>query len=202
MPNWCECDLVVEGPTSDVNDFLNAITQEDEKDGTYYSILATQVPKPDILDRTVSPIEIVDTQEEADEINEKYKDGNGPFGRKENGIRAMTQATKDHLMATYGAHDWYEWAWNNWGTKWGDCDTYIDDEMSYEYDGETVKYITFSSAWSPPTEGFFTLSKKWPTLKFTMSFFESGMGFNGRYSVQNGEVLEDVTADYFGHRGG
>ena len=55
------------------------------------------------------------------------------------------------LVAKYGASCWYDWAVNNWQTKW---DTGVEDETSISEEdlGDGRKQISFwfDSAWSPP----------------------------------------------------
>ena len=46
----------------------------------------------------------------------------------------------------YGAENWYDWACNNWGTKWNSCHTEIIED---EKDGLTY---TFDTAWDCPRE--------------------------------------------------
>lgn len=44
----------------------------------------------------------------------------------------------------YGAPDWYEWAYRNWGTKWNARDTEIVDK------GDGTVEIRFATAWGYP----------------------------------------------------
>jgi hypothetical protein len=60
----------------------------------------------------------------------------------------------------------------------------------------------FATAWSPPKKIINAMSQKFPTLAFTLKYFERGCAFNGIYEVENGVVLDDRCADYFGNRGG
>jgi len=97
----------------------------------------------------------------------------------------------------------YEWCIKNWGTKWGICNAelgnadYISaDSISYELE------YTFDTAWSPPTPIVKKMSEMFPSLTFTLKYFEGGGGFNGLYVCEKGEVIRDLTGDYFGNRGG
>ena len=49
-------------------------------------------------------------------------------------------------LAKYGAENWYDWACNNWGTKWNSVDTEIIED---ERDGLTY---SFNTAWDCPRE--------------------------------------------------
>jgi len=44
----------------------------------------------------------------------------------------------------HGRNNWYDWSWDNWGTKWNSCQTQatrLDD---------TKAFFIFDTAWSPP----------------------------------------------------
>lgn len=95
---------------------------------------------------------------------------------------------KLNILSTYvplpeGLDDWYDWCIANWSTKWGDCETVIT------YMGSDELTISFESAWSPPIVGLVKVSEKFPTLKFSFSFMEPGMGFVGGASMSAGRLL-------------
>lgn len=88
-------------------------------------------------------------------------------------------------------NNWYQWALDNWGSKWGDydCDLdYVDTISGY-----------YSSAWGPCNEGILNVSKLFPTLTFKVKYHEAGMGFMGFQKCINGEEIEiwrrDMTQD-------
>tara|TARA_E500000318_G_scaffold59717_1_gene55417 strand:- start:819 stop:1319 length:501 start_codon:yes stop_codon:yes gene_type:complete len=69
------------------------------------------------------------------------------------GIKNTTSPTQDddkaqakRRLKKYGAENWYDWACNNWGTKWNSCHTEIIED---ERDGLTY---TFDTAWDCPRE--------------------------------------------------
>lgn len=103
------------------------------------------IPMPTVIANTVSPLNIVDTQEDADKINAEH-------GEK---VKAMTRDQSDRLLEKHGASNWLDWAHLNWGTKWN------------AYDGEDFRYtkswnrdafeatdnmivLQFYTAWKPP----------------------------------------------------
>jgi hypothetical protein len=92
----------------------------------------------------------------------------------------------------------YEWCIENWGTKWTAMAT-IDEDYDLE-DGELVMH--FDTAWSPPLPVIKKASELFPALQFDLRYFECGVGFNGVYRCQGGQVEEDRVGDYFGGRGG
>ena len=69
--------------------------------------------------------------------------------------------------------DWYSWNVSYWGTKW---------EVSpsdWDRVDENTVFVTFDSAWSPPTELYEYLTEQgWLVDAF---YEEPGMGFCGKY---------------------
>ena len=94
----------------------------------------------------------------------------------------------------------YEWCCQNWGTKWGIYDCTITSQKLTGKKGKLS--FTFQYAWSPALRVIDAMSEKFPTLHFKVKYFEGGMGYQGTYVVQGGNVLEDTESKYGGHRGG
>lgn len=94
------------------------------------------VPMPDDILNTTSPTNIV-SESEYERIMEENKkiDRSKPFFYEP---KPITKAMQDRLLQVYGHDNWYDWAYERWGTKWGCYDNDID--------GETY---TCSTAWSP-----------------------------------------------------
>lgn len=87
------------------------------------------------------------------------------------------------LIRKYGADNWYDWANNNWGTKWGDYDTAL-----YILSLKCIELV-YDTAWGPGLE-FITevLPVKFPTMSFYLEYEEPGMGFGGSVIIREGEV--------------
>ena len=65
------------------------------------------------------------------------------------------------------------WQYDNWGTKWGACDTcYLDYK-----EGHVV--IAFDTAWGPADRWIHTMSGMFPDLEFHCRYAEPGMMFAG-----------------------
>lgn len=90
----------------------------------------------------------------------------------------------------------YDWCLENWGTKWG-C--YNQAPVSRLKNG--VKYY-FDSAWNPPKEAIEKISKIFPTLIFSLRYWEGGSGFKGKFEVKNGDIISNNEQEYKGSRGG
>ena len=97
----------------------------------------------------------------------------------------------EKAIAETGHRDWYDWANddNNWGTKWGDCETdlWITEEKIAGY---------YQTAWGPLSIPFWEeVSKRYPTLQIAIGYREEGMAFEGAYSFYNGECVYEHSAE-------
>ena len=92
-------------------------------------------------------------------------------------------------MRNNGIPHWYDWNNRNWGTKWDACNEY-DTRVE-----ENKIVIYFDSAWSPPTEWFYSfIGRIDPNNKahIELKYFEIGMDFAGSYfRDSNGEMGEN-----------
>jgi hypothetical protein len=172
MPNHVEQDLWVTGNTETLKEFMAFA-----KDGDKLLSADKFIPYP-----------------------KEYKDKDEEGER----LRAECAASNDWTKYT-GYRDGfnsggYEWCVQNWGTKWGIYDAQLLLERFSKKSGK-LKY-TCQSAWSPAIPVIEAMSKKFPTLKFQMKYYEQGMQFRGNFIAQNGEVVLHETAKYSGRRGG
>jgi hypothetical protein len=89
------------------------------------------------------------------------------------------------LKKKYGADNWYHWALQNWGTKWGTFDSIVHNE-DIEYGTLVYEYTT---AWCPLIpEVWEKVSKEYPDLTFIIDYEETGMDFEGKMTARNGKV--------------
>lgn len=79
--------------------------------------------------------------------------------------------------------DGYQWCLDNWGSKWGDCDTV--SRGAGECMGVPTHYYTYHTAWSP--SDFTKISHDYPELWFSNVYFEGGMMFAGVAIFHDGE---------------
>lgn len=90
----------------------------------------------------------------------------------------------------------YTWCCNNWGTKWG------------TYNGQGMKrtknrlFVSFNSAWAPPTPVIEKLAADYPQLTFIAKSYEQGCAFKLDYKLKNGDYIRKDEHDYHGNRGG
>jgi hypothetical protein len=123
----------------------------------------------------------------------------GPNAEQYDQIRAENKAR-------HGYDNWYDFCTSNWGTKW---DINISDVCDRDEDGMGFSG-SFDSAWSPPMGVVERLNEQGYAV--TLYYYESGMGFVGKYEdgvdhcyEYGGETSETVRSaigdeldDFFG----
>ena len=95
----------------------------------------------------------------------------------------ITPEEKAERMAKYGYDNWYDWRFENWGSKWDAQESYITEE-------ENGWTINFDTAWSPAIPYIKQVAKMFPDLIFDLYFMETGEWFAGRVTAHNEEVTE------------
>lgn len=196
MPNHCECELWVTGPKDEVAKFIEGVKATSKPKKDYegkdienefrISIMDAFLPMPEEIRKSQSGSTIIDGERIDAWLEE-------PDGTK----TILTKEMQDELFEKHGAVNWYDWAQLHWGTKWGDYDTVIERE-----EGKSGAKLSFTSAWGPPCVGMQHISHKMPSLRFRLKYWERGMGFQGTWECEAGDVLMDVGSDYHGERGG
>jgi len=76
---------------------------------------------------------------------------------------------------------WYDWCLKNWGTKW-DC---YEEHLTH---GTDYTCYSFDTAWSPPSEWIQKVSRKFPHLKFNVTWAEEG-GEGGKFMFHGGDCF-------------
>jgi len=94
------------------------------------------------------------------------------------------------LIEKYGFDNWYDWQVNNWSVKWGASNSRLDDTL---IDKGVIRY-EFDTAWNEPHEFLISLSQVFPSLRFRLKYYETGMCFGGITIYKNGEV---VSGEYY-----
>jgi len=163
MPNWCQNNLYIKGSPENLRDFVAKVTNTPEKEnGRKYDILQNLLPIPQELTDTVSGWS---ADEDVQTEREKQYEAN---------------------KAKYGYKDWYDWQYANWGTKWGDHETFLADEGFAHGQIE----FAFDTAWGPPIEGIAKISVLFPELSFGLAYVEQGMDFFGVTTFIDGEPID------------
>ena len=88
----------------------------------------------------------------------------------------------------YGHATWYEWRYENWGTKW-------NAGSNEQKDDDT---IIFETAWSNPEPVMLKLSEMYPEAAIEHWWADEDMGSNDGYRIyQGGEVIEGGYCESF-----
>jgi len=202
MPNWCEQELIITGNYEVLEDFIkHAKTERKCLDEEKFipmpsSLREVQSGSEDILyDIWYGDISYVKDYEwipsEIRNDREKLKE----FFRKRHENADEKAAKYKYNVDNFGCKTWYEWAYQNWGSKWGISEPFFESRP------RSIAYI-FASAWSPVTPVILRMSSMFPALKFRLKYYEGGVGFQGEFVCENGAILKDETKEYHGHRGG
>jgi hypothetical protein len=176
MPNYCENELIVSGNKDLIELFKEMAKSQkdcDKKDGVK-------------VDFSLDSFVPYPHCYKIETLEKKHKmDGFNGYG-----IR-----NKEQLQSGY------DWNIENWGTKW-DC---IEPKLVKQTDkgSKSALLYNFDTAWSPPRQALLKIAKIFPGLKFKLSYWECGAGFNGVTTYNKGELIKDsYNDDYKGRRGG
>ena len=135
MPNWTYNSVEVTGSVQDVQEFLDTVKVTDDEGTDYFDF--TQVnPIPEELQAIhTGSITIDDVR-----VDAWYED--------EDGRRPVMDMIKEDLTEKFGTYQPIDWQYNNWGTKWGDCQTELVDDTINKSGREL--HFRFESAWGEP----------------------------------------------------
>lgn len=195
MPNHCWNSLTVFGAREDVDKFVGKVnlafaefgSSDVSVDGGGFTFAAFVPPAPNVLRGVSGSASFVrrdgvweDTLLGADEAAlEGLEFYRGAYGTDANG-NVFTQPE----MVERGLVDWYSWNLDNWGTKW---DAY---DVQVERQDDTVLWIGFNTAWSPPVPVIHAMQGQHPELSITAEYEEEGMGFRGEVFA-DGTIFHD-----------
>ena len=117
MPNWTYNSVEITGSVQDVQEFLDTVKATDSEGNNYFDF--TQV--------NPIPSELQDVHTGAITIDEVRVDA--WYEDDDDTRRPLLDMTKDELTEKYGTYQPIDWQYNNWGTKWGDCETKLIDDV-------------------------------------------------------------------------
>lgn len=164
MPNWCYQQFSVHGKPDDLRTFAAASKDKEGEFGLNHLF-----PIPEKLANTTSGW----SSDEA--------------------IQAEYERAYAENMAEFGHKDWYDWALDNWSTKWGACDF---EWRSHNFgqdisilDSETSLDGYFESAWGPASNLIKKISGDFPNLVFSIIFTEESNAFVGFEVFRGGALM-------------
>ena len=129
MPNWTYNYTTISGDSADIQKLIDDTASENDRN----KLELTKVyPIPDAFDG----------------LHEGYRTIDGErcdlWREKDDVATPVPEMEKIELLEKYGTYKVIDWQYNNWGTKWGDCQTQVLDN-----DGDKL-LIKFESAWGEP----------------------------------------------------
>jgi len=110
----------------------------------------------------------------------------GRCGDDSNPEQIALEAAQKRNIEVHGYKDWYEFATNEWGTKW---DIGADGNPAQDIPGGLM--LGFESAWAPPVNAYEKLTEQ--GFRIRAMYYEPGMAFAG--------VWEDGQDDYYEYGG-
>jgi len=175
MPNHITNYVTFGGSDAKIAELLSKVKTKDSDFD-----FKTFAPMPDGLMGSRSPSNIVSQQEYDKWVMNEKKDED-IFGSN----RCITQQMSDDMKKKYGADNWYDWAINNWGTKWNAYDIHIVDDQ-----------VTFHTAWSTPFRAMVKLSEAFPDVVISVRYYDEDFGANvGEYELRNGQLEDENVPD-------
>jgi len=91
------------------------------------------------------------------------------------------------LIEKFGADNWYDYQTHNWGVKWDVREFYTEAETENEI------RLSFDTAWAPPIAFYEKLSRDYPELIISASYFEGGCDFCGTWESDFGEETLSIS---------
>jgi len=175
MPNWCNNVIKISGEKEKLKKFIEKCGLDKEHPEFDFDAI---IRVPQELEISVSPITVVETEEEAKQINieshrNKFITAN---------ILAISKKEEKRRLQKYGAIDWYDFCVNAWGVKWPPVNVVVH-EKSIDNDIAYI-IISFDTPWGPAEP----IAKKLEKEGFEISgaYVEEGCGVKGYYLDNKG----------------
>jgi len=199
MPNWMANELTVICDSKETAEKYFELFKDEGRDIDFNKI----IPMPKCLDVTAgSPGErglyylyTKASEEDKKIIDDAYRSCNpfhGHIYEDYENVDAKECEEYENDGITYLSNfketdycNWYDWACDNWGTKWNSADT------SATLDGNAINYI-FDTAWSVPYPVISKIASLEGVEMVQERFIEEGMQSAGEYYVRHENPLEEI----------
>ena len=83
------------------------------------------------------------------------------------------------MIKKYGYSSWYDWAVENWSTKWDVCEFHGVERRNYDVPTISVISFGFDSAWAPPIGAYQKFLDENPNVNIRTTYYEGGCDFMG-----------------------
>lgn len=103
-----------------------------------------------------------------------------PMPKELEGTTSPREEEDKELIKKYGADNWFDWRYMNWGVKWDASET----EWVQPFE------VMFKTPWGPALPVFIKLSKKFPDAEIKIQFADefSGQFPLGQANIKNGKA--------------
>ena len=181
MPNHIQNYLEIIGHKKHVQDVLNAIKGEGCIDFNSF------LPMPKEIRHVTAPVTIITKKEYDKQERQKELTEAPSFIGHRTGI---TKAMQKDYLERFGSDNWYDWANQHWGTKWG-C--YAQQMVDiFEAGDQATAQMSFQTAWSGGFVAIQQLSERFRLVKFKLTYADEDCGSNvGEFEFHKGGVIED-----------
>lgn len=209
MPNWVENTIVIKGLQIELDAIENkvrkTITTDERGEETIHDLAGQLVPMPEEIRNLDGTGDTIRRFRDLDgnivkipqmtamsyyQMNDEELMGEGYT------METLTEDELKELDEKYGAHDWYSWNNQNYGTKWGDCETRVTRENK-----NTLLYH-FDTAWSPSIPLTQKIAEKWSVDEIVHEYFSIENGDKGTVNFnQEGRIIsqhwEELDESYY-----
>ena len=196
MPNWVQNNLRFDASDEEIQNILEAIKDDEEGIGSIDFNKITPMPEALNIEcgsntdkglRMVKeflesfPEDIAKQEGFYDELMEHLHDRGKDLPEEDRKIWELGVAAVDNINR-YDAPTWYEWAYQNWGTKWNACHCSYNNED---------KMLNFQTAQRTPLPVILKLSAAALGVQMSLEFADEDIGHNcGRVVFKNGDIRE------------
>jgi len=200
MPNWVFCNAYITGPAEDMARFIAAARKGNrffhknidwEDWGSFTdiklealmneaSIIQAENSKDDFSFHALYPVPLPVQIMPYDE---------GMFSDLVKNNPTVAAFCKKHGVTMGG----YSWECSNWGVKWGNCSTHIEEVT------DTFMHIYFETAWAAAHAFWRKVSADYPSLSIKMDYSEEAGHFEGEATYKNGaEGVQEWEPEFIG----
>ena len=196
MPNWVQNNLKFDASDEEMQNILEVIKNDEKGIGSIDFNKITPMPEALNIEcgsntdkglRMVKeflesfPEDIAKQEGFYDELMEHLHDRGKDLPEEDRKIWELGVAAVDNINR-YDAPTWYEWAYQNWGTKWNACHCSYNNED---------KMLNFQTAQRTPLPVILKLSAAALGVQMSLEFADEDIGHNcGRVVFKNGDIRE------------
>lgn len=206
MPNYVINKVEIIGHDDHIKSVLDTIQSTDE-DGELIALDYDKIiPMPKELRNVTSPVNIISEKKYKEQERRFKKIDENPENKFKNPFfrRDITKKMQADYLERFGHDNWYDWAIENWGTKWGSFDTELvsHDPVSDKPNFSHVTII-YQTAWSSGATVIGKLSYLFPSVTIKLTYADEDAGsncgiitFKGGYQIDSETFFPDYGGDF------